>query len=120
MENRIRELEDDIRALMLRIEEGVLKQNEMASKIEFLESELESSAQIDLGVIDQAKSQSLKQKQSRVEKRRLVGYKVIKYNMECSEELENTVIQHIQEGWVIHEGLCFADRYLCQALVKYI
>jgi len=118
MENRISELEDSIRLLMARIEEGLRKQNEMAAKIEFLEYELENTVGIDVKMMEQS-HQRLKHKQSRIEKKRLIGYKVVKSNTECSEEFENTVIQHVQEGWMIHDGLCLADRYLCQALVKY-
>ena len=75
MENRISELEDSIRLLMARIEEGLWKQNEMAAKIEFLEYELENTVGIDVKMMEQS-HQRLKHKQSRIDKKRLIGYKV--------------------------------------------
>ena len=121
MENRIIELEEEVRLLLERMDEEKEQRTQMERKIEFLEAEIENTVRGDLTMIEYTKQQSLKSKQYKktTPSKRLIGYKVVKSSVENSDELEDIVAQHLEEGWAMHEGLCFADRYLCQALVKY-
>lgn len=113
MENQIVELREHIQQL--------------CQKIEFLEAELECVVRSDLATIDSVhvlKRKNVKGKEKEKEKekaigKRMVGYKVVKIPSSETELLEDIVNEHLLEGWMVHEGLCFADKHLCQALVKY-
>ena len=106
-DERIRDLQEEIHALR--------------ERVAYLELEMETRLEQDIQILNKATQTPFRRYTSDTKPSRkyIVGYKVIKVPNENMKQFEDIVLYWLGQGWILYEGLCISDSYLCQALVKY-